>query len=64
MRPVQARLIRRQRHMRTDSQGYPVNGNGNVSTNPEDYRALVCGSQLGKDAPDYQQECVDQGNGH
>jgi hypothetical protein len=49
---------------RTDSQGFPVDSSGNVSTNANDYRAILCNSAAGKAAPDYQQECVDKGYGN
>jgi hypothetical protein len=43
-----------------DSEGFPVDESGAVSSNPEDYRELVC-ERVGDMADDYQSECVDKG---
>ena len=39
-----------------DAQGYPLDESGNVSSDPEDYRELVC-DKVGEMATDYEEEC-------
>jgi hypothetical protein len=40
-----------------NSKGFPLDENGDASSNPEDYREAVCNSGLVDDAPDYDEEC-------
>jgi hypothetical protein len=40
-----------------DQKGFPLDANGNVSSNPDDYRESVCNTESAKEAPDYEQEC-------
>lgn len=43
-----------------DAQGAPLDESGKVSSNPDDYRELVCSQPWAKDAPDYEAQCEDQ----
>lgn len=40
-----------------DAKGFPLDENGNASSNPDDYKETVCNQPWAKDAPDYDQEC-------
>jgi hypothetical protein len=40
-----------------DDKGFPLDANGDVSSNPEDYRKVVCESGMVDDYPDFEEEC-------
>jgi hypothetical protein len=40
-----------------DAKGFPLDEDGDVSSNPDDYKETICGMEFAKEAPDYEEEC-------